>query len=242
LTLSSSNAQNVTSSPESSINITGVTSTVPLPTTSVHPNSSLSPATVSHAYQLPPPSMSTAISAVVLLVSSTIAVSPRHSAAQHTERMPGVELEDQYINGALRYGYFELMPTFTNFNDPLVSLYRPSRNFPTTTTTMAGQDTSGIEAWAQALASPPNPSRYNLVPTFLSDYNAPSRPQQDIPQPNRQTQQPSLPISGQHAASYMPSANVTFPPFWESNVELWFSTAEHLVSANGILTNINVFL
>jgi len=72
--------------------------------------------------------------------------------------MPGLELEDQYTNGALRYLYSEPMPTFTNFNDPLVSLYSPSRNFPTITTTMAGQDTSGIEAWAQGLASPPNPS------------------------------------------------------------------------------------
>jgi len=92
LTLSSSNAQNVTSSPESNINITVVTSAVPLLTTSLHSNSSSPPATVLHDYQLPPPPMSTAISAEVPLVSSTIAVSSRHSAAQHTERMPGIEL------------------------------------------------------------------------------------------------------------------------------------------------------
>jgi len=146
LTLSSSNAQNVTSSPESSINITVVTSAVPLPTTSLHPNSSSPPATVSHDYELPPLPMSTIISAVVPLISSTIAVSPRHSATKHTERMPEIELEDQYTNGALRHLYSESMPTFTNFNDPLVSLYYTSRNIPTTTTTIAGQDTSGIEA------------------------------------------------------------------------------------------------
>ena len=84
------------------------------------------------------------------------------------------------------------------------------------------QHSSGIETWAQNLASPFDSQ---LNQTNLNSFEQNSQ----LIDP-----QPLFPLNYQSSHSHS-SANVNLSTFWDSNAELWFATAEHAFSAHGIV-------
>ena len=132
--------------------------------------------------------------------------------------------EDQYENEFLQHPPIEpYAPTTSTCNEPIISLNQPTCSPPIPITTNAEQNLSGLETWARNLPSPQTFSQLNQALTFSNAHYASRQP----PQSN------SLWLN-QQPAPFTHSANVSLPPFWELNVELWFSTAEHAFPANGI--------
>ena len=132
--------------------------------------------------------------------------------------------EDQYENEFLQHPPIETYaPTTSTCNEPIISLNQPTRSPPIPITTNAEQNLSGLETWARNLPSPQTFPQLNQAQTFPNAHYA-----------SRQPPQSNSPWLNQQPAPFTHSANVSLPPFWESNVELWFTTAEHAFTANGI--------
>ena len=115
------------------------------------------------------------------------------------------------------------VPTTTNCKEPIVPLSQPARSSPIPITTNAEQNFSGVDTWAQNLPSPQTYPQLNQAQTFPNAHYT-----------SRQPSQSHFLLPNQQLTPFIHSANVSLPPFWESTVELWFSTAEHAFRANGI--------
>ena len=132
--------------------------------------------------------------------------------------------EDHYENESLQQPAVETyVPATAKCNEPIIPLSQPNRSPPIPITTNADQYLSGIETWAQNLTSPQTYPQLNQAQTFPNAHYA-----------SRQSPQSNFLFPNQQPTPFTHSANVSLPPFWESNVELWFSTAEHAFRVNGI--------
>ena len=132
--------------------------------------------------------------------------------------------EDHYENEILPHPPVETyVLTTTNCNEPIITLSQPTRSPPIPITTNAEQNLSGIETWTKNLPSPQTYPQLNQAQTFPNAHYT-----------SRQPSQSNFPLPNQQPTLFIHSANVSLPPFWESSVELWFSTAEHAFRPNGI--------
>ena len=132
--------------------------------------------------------------------------------------------EDQYKNEFLHHSPVETyVPTTTNCNERIIPLSQPTCSPPIPITTNAEQNLSGVETGALNLPSPQTYPQLNQAQAFPNTHYS-----------SRQIPQSNFPLPNQQPNPFIHSANVSLPPFRESNVELWFSTAEHAFIANDI--------
>ena len=113
-----------------------------------------------------------------------------------------------------------ILPVTTVVTSPIFSEPQ-SRHEPLVTTRSNYSKNStgvGVETWAQNLTSPP-----------ISRSNQP----QINPFTQAASQYPQ-PLFTDNSDPQFCSSNVSFPSFWDSNVELWFATVERAFSANEI--------
>ena len=93
--------------------------------------------------------------------------------------------------------------------------------FTTTTTTNAGQITPSVENWAQNFISPHQAQLYPSNQYGVRDPDLVRSYRESIFSPNQ-------------LEAHSHYSNVLLLPFWNSNVKLWFATAEHTFAANSI--------
>ena len=124
--------------------------------------------------------------------------------------------------------HYETPGLSATMSSPIFPVHQQHPTSSITTSSNSGQDVTGIETWAQGLlsqnlVSPPNHSQANDIAVCPLNQRT-----------TRDWAQPQYPMLNPQTTSFIPSPNVSLPPFWEHNVELWFATAEHAFSASGV--------